>query len=395
MDKPFPCDWCDRSFDTERGLKSHQRSKHPVEFLESKESGESSYICQWCGKSFTFDTGLIGHISESHPGKPAEAGPKKKKAEIQIPCEYCEKTFKSDRGLAQHLRAKHAEFYNNQQQELKAVVDTKNQELVRQGALYKAIIYGVAVSLLIILLVQAIPSSSGTTLEFYKSVDPVANTLKPGSVLFGPYQFKSPGKQCQITIKTNRSRYLSSRWVSGDVSLVEESTFKNSKGIPLSNWELKGLIAGKRQNNKVKIIETYSFPYEFWHDIDKSYDKLEKTVYVTPQDGKNYYFLVEYQTNYYGIKRIYNRTIRKYININKVYPVKNFKIKVTEKSGPVLFYIIALGILFPIFLYYILPWRTRWRIYSYSKSDEFFGGVFIIGGLCLVVGLIVLCIIFD
>ena len=121
---------------------------------------------------------------------------------------------------------------------------------------------------------------------------------KTGLSVWGPVTGVKAGDVMDITFDVAGLR-KSEVW--GEVSLVEQKLLEDSGGQLLRDEELIKLIDGKSVGDKQKILELYSFPFEFWQaeGIDDGYHWSESTtsknLTVEAEDSRSFYLLLEHQ----------------------------------------------------------------------------------------------------
>ncbi|XP_059610171.1 zinc finger protein 26-like [Phlebotomus argentipes] len=84
-EKPFPCDFCDKTFSVKSCLKLHVAHTH----------NPDSVPCKQCDKTFPTQSSLRNHIQRVH-------------AERTIPCPVCNKKFGNNGDLNRHLKDSHS-----------------------------------------------------------------------------------------------------------------------------------------------------------------------------------------------------------------------------------------------------------------------------------------------
>ena len=84
----FPCNQCDKGFDTRLKLEIHMNGKH---------STDKDYQCDKCAKSFKSILGLKQHVDGYHGEQNTE-----------VKCNQCDKSYKNERYLKTHIKYMHS-----------------------------------------------------------------------------------------------------------------------------------------------------------------------------------------------------------------------------------------------------------------------------------------------
>ncbi|GMT50305.1 MAG: hypothetical protein IEMM0008_1844 [bacterium] len=124
----------------------------------------------------------------------------------------------------------------------------------------------------------------------------------PGYSLWGPVKLQNIGVQTQIAVSVTG---LYNSEVYGEVSLIESKKFHDANGNLLPKNDILRVLKGSK-GDKQKVLEVYSFEYEFWHasgiaDGERwSENDIDKTVYIKLEKPGTYYVLLEHNS----VKRI-------------------------------------------------------------------------------------------
>eukprot|EP00111_Clytia_hemisphaerica_P002157 TCONS_00006059-protein len=109
LDKPYQCERCNSTFDSEKRLKNHLGLTH----------GERPFVCELCNKRFQYSSQIVWHM-KNHQNRPAgsltkTAGklwkPKnfhgKIKSKLPFVCQFCGAAFKAEKLLKNHKGVAH------------------------------------------------------------------------------------------------------------------------------------------------------------------------------------------------------------------------------------------------------------------------------------------------
>ena len=109
--KPFPCDQCEKSYDSPTKLKMHIDSVHlgirhkctlcDEDFSQKghlnrhiKGAHENAFVCKDCNEEFASNHGLKAHVASTHEG-------------IRHKCNFCDKTFARTYDVTRHVKSQH------------------------------------------------------------------------------------------------------------------------------------------------------------------------------------------------------------------------------------------------------------------------------------------------
>ena len=97
--RKFPCPDCDSKFKQKRDLRVHMLNIHTVNYTkedyQEKSNDVNEYKCDKCESSFKYKKNLNAHVKNKHVNKEV------------FPCDECESSFANKKSLVRHKNGKH------------------------------------------------------------------------------------------------------------------------------------------------------------------------------------------------------------------------------------------------------------------------------------------------
>ncbi len=120
----------------------------------------------------------------------------------------------------------------------------------------------------------------------------------PGYSLWGPVKLQYVKGQTRLKLKVKK---FYNREVFGEVSLIESKKFQDANGNLLPKDDMIRILKGSKED-KQKVLEVYSFEYDFWHASgyeggeNWAESDIDKTVYFKLEKADTYYLLLEHNS---------------------------------------------------------------------------------------------------
>ncbi|MDH4130038.1 MAG: hypothetical protein OEV44_14870, partial [Spirochaetota bacterium] len=275
--------------------------------------------------------------------------------------------FKSQKSLNMHYRAKHPEKLDTKPTEKQSPIqiNTSKSNAKQHVNPIGTILYALVT---ILFLVMWIINSLDKEIIYYpKFIQPIKATFtqnSPAISIWGPLKLSKKNdnifiKIVPIGLSHSRSiPYSYESWVSGELSLVDAKKLENNPNQLKLTDELKKIlkvdqpknVSLDQGNKEIKIIEDYSFPFNFWYasGYDEGYywteSEIEETKYIRVSDPKDYYLLMEYSSNKPNFKN------------------NNFIITVVEGRRFIYLYVAGFFVSLFIFIFSFISYRMKRKL---------------------------------